>query len=343
MAELEPDEKHAISHRGRAARALARRRSGAGRAGRAVIRTKAGAAGALGRLERAPDRAQARRRRDHRLDRDHHRGDPLGDRPARLGRRLLLRPHGRRARRPRAPLRPREGREPRRGDRGHADPGRRRDHHLRGDPAARDRLRGRGPRGRHRRDRLLGGRQRRRLDLPLPARAGARVAGARGRRRAPAHRRDDLASACSLGLVLVEITGEPAFDAIAALASPRRSSSPGCASSRRSSRVLVDEAPPADELDRIEAVIAGPARALQPEIAGYHKLRARGAGAPPLHRPAPAVPVREPRSSTPTRSPTRSASAIEAEIPNSEVLIHTEPEESYHPPDQAAQGPYRAG
>ena len=46
----------------------------------------------------------------------------------------------------------------------------------------------------------------------------------------------------------------------------------------RSSRVLVDEAPPPAELDRIEAVIADE-RAPPPEIAGYHKLRARRAGA----------------------------------------------------------------
>ena len=38
-----------------------------------------------------------------------------------------------------------------------------------------DRLRGRGPRGRHRGDRLLGGRQHLRLDVPLPAREGART------------------------------------------------------------------------------------------------------------------------------------------------------------------------
>ena len=30
-------------------------------------------------------------------------------------------------------------------------------------------------------------------------------------------------------------------------------------------------------------------------------------------------------------------------IPRSEVLIHTEPEESFRPPEQASQGPYRAG
>ena len=35
--------------------------------------------------------------------------------------------------------------------------------------------------------------------------------------------------------------------------------------------------------------------------------------------------------------------AIEAEIPQSEVLIHNEPEKSYRPPEEEARGPYRAG
>ena len=44
---------------------------------------------------------------------------------------------------------------------------------------------------------------------------------------------------------------------------------------RRSSGVLVDEALPGAEMDRIEAAIAA---ARTPEVAGYHKLRARRAG-----------------------------------------------------------------
>ena len=129
----------------------------------------------LGRLQHDPDRAQDRRRRDHRLDRDHHRGDPQLDRPDGLGDRAGLGPQGRRAARPRAPLRPREGREPGGGDRGDADPGRRRGDHLRGDPPARQRRRDRGPRHRHRRDRLLGDRQRLRRRLPLSPRPRART------------------------------------------------------------------------------------------------------------------------------------------------------------------------
>jgi divalent metal cation (Fe/Co/Zn/Cd) transporter len=35
--------------------------------------------------------------------------------------------------------------------------------------------------------------------------------------------------------------------------------------------------------------------------------------------------------------------AIERSIPNSEVLIHAEPETSLRPPEEEAAGPYRAG
>ncbi len=45
---------------------------------------------------------------------------------------------------------------------------------------------------------------------------------------------------------------------------------------RRSGSVLMDEAPPPEELDLIEATIAA---AKPPEMLGYHKLRARRAGA----------------------------------------------------------------
>ena len=137
MAELEPAEKHAISHRGRAAgswRGRSGRRKGRERPGRHRARRdhQAGRRRGLDRLQRDPDRAQARRRRDHRLDRDPERGAPLDDRPDRLGDRLRRGPPRGRAGRPRAPLRAREGRERRRLDRGHADPGRRGGDHLRG-------------------------------------------------------------------------------------------------------------------------------------------------------------------------------------------------------------------
>ncbi len=158
-----------------------------------------------------------------------------------------------------------------------------------------------------------------------------------------AHLRADVLTSAGVlaGLLLVEITGEPAFDAIAALAVAAAIVVAGVRIMTRSGRVLVDESLPAAELDRVEAAIAGE-RAHTPEIAGYHKLRARAAGARRYidlhlqfhagtsleHAHEVAHHVRE---------------AIEAEIPHSEVLIHVEPEESYQPPEQAARGPYRAG
>jgi cation diffusion facilitator family transporter len=158
-----------------------------------------------------------------------------------------------------------------------------------------------------------------------------------------AHLRTDAMTSVGVlvGLLLVEITGEPAFDAIAALAVAGAIVVAGVRILTRSGRVLVDESLPAAELDQVEAVIVAQRRR-SPEIAGYHKLRARGAGARRYidlhlqfhagttleHAHEVAHTVRE---------------AIEAEIPHSEVLIHTEPEQSYRPPEQVDKGPYRAG
>ena len=84
------------------------RRAGAARHGSSALTgdgaaTSRPAARARGASRSSPTRAliaaQDRRRRGHRLGRDPHRGDPLGDRPARLAHRVLLRPPGRGARR----------------------------------------------------------------------------------------------------------------------------------------------------------------------------------------------------------------------------------------------------
>jgi cation diffusion facilitator family transporter len=144
-----------------------------------------------------------------------------------------------------------------------------------------------------------------------------------------------------LGLLLVEITGEPAFDSIAALGVACAIVVAGVRILTRSSRVLVDEAPPPAELDRIESVIAAERRRA-PEVAGYHKLRARRAGAHSyidLH-----LQFRSGTSLEQAHATAHSIrGAIEREFPNSEVLIHTEPEGSYRPPEVEAQGPFRAG
>ena len=72
-----------------------------------------------------------------------------------------------------------------------------------------------------------------------------------------AHLRTDAFTSAGVlvGLALVEITGEPAFDAIAALAIAVGIVVAGLRILLRSSRVLVDEAPPPAELDRIEGII----------------------------------------------------------------------------------------
>jgi cation diffusion facilitator family transporter len=158
-----------------------------------------------------------------------------------------------------------------------------------------------------------------------------------------AHLRTDALTSFGVltGLLLVEITDEPAFDAITALAVAAVIVVTGTRILLGSGRVLVDEAPPAEELDRIEAAIAAE-RESSPEVVGYHKLRARRAGARryiDLH-----LQFRTGTSLEQAHGAAhRVREAIEGEIPSSDVLIHLEPEESYRPPEVEARGPYRAG
>ena len=158
-----------------------------------------------------------------------------------------------------------------------------------------------------------------------------------------AHLRTDAMTSLGVltGLALAEITGDPAFDAIAALAVAVAIVVAGLRILSRSSRVLVDESPPPAELDQIEAAIAA-CRANIPEIAGYHKLRARRAGARryiDLH-----LQFRAGTSLEHAHEVAHTVrQGIEAEIPNSEVLIHNEPEGSFHPPEAETKGPFRAG
>jgi cation diffusion facilitator family transporter len=141
-----------------------------------------------------------------------------------------------------------------------------------------------------------------------------------------------------LGLALVEITGVVAFDSITALVVASAIVVAGIRIIRRSSGVLVDEALPGEEMDRIEAAIAA---ARTPEVAGYHKLRARRAGSRryiDLHV--------QYRSGTSLERAHELAhkmrDEIEADIRRAEVLIHVEPETSFHDPAKD-DGPFRAG
>jgi cation diffusion facilitator family transporter len=152
-------------------------------------------------------------------------------------------------------------------------------------------------------------------------------------------RTDALTSAGVLaGLALVEITGNAVFDPITALIVAVAIVWAGFRILMRSSAVLIDEALPGPEMDRIEDAIAA---ARTPEVAGYHKLRARRAG----NRRHIDFHVQY-RSGTSLERAHELAhemrGAIEAEIPQAEVLIHVEPETSYRAP-QEGDGPYRAG
>jgi cation diffusion facilitator family transporter len=156
-----------------------------------------------------------------------------------------------------------------------------------------------------------------------------------------AHLRTDALTSAGvlLGLALVQVTGAAAFDPITALIVAAAIVWAGIRIIRRSSGVLVDETLPDAELDRIEAAIAG---ARTPEVAGYHKLRARRAG-PRRHIDLHV----QYRSGTSLERAHELAhqmrDSIEAEIAMADVLIHVEPETSFHEPDDGDTGPFRAG
>jgi cation diffusion facilitator family transporter len=147
-----------------------------------------------------------------------------------------------------------------------------------------------------------------------------------------AHLRTDAMTSAGLliGLGFVEVTGVVEFDAITALVIAVVIVAAGIRILSGSSRVLVDEAPPPEELDRIEEAIAS---ARTPEVVGYHKLRARHSGSHhhiDLH-------VQFESGTTLERAHAvahRLRRAIEDALPDSEVLIHVEPEGSVTPEEE---------
>jgi cation diffusion facilitator family transporter len=156
-----------------------------------------------------------------------------------------------------------------------------------------------------------------------------------------AHLRTDALTSTGVlgGLVLVEITGVVAFDSITALIVAAAIVVAGLRIIRRSSGVLVDEALPDAEMDRIEAAIAS---ARTDEVAGYHKLRGHRAG-PRRHID---LHVQYRSGTTLERAHALAhamRASIEAEVPGAEVLIHVEPETSLRDPGRARSGPFRAG
>ncbi|CAN5125823.1 cation diffusion facilitator family transporter [soil metagenome] len=151
-----------------------------------------------------------------------------------------------------------------------------------------------------------------------------------------AHLRADALTSLGVlaGLALVEITDDPAFDSIAAIAVAVAIVFAGVRIMRRSGRVLIDEAPPPAELDRIERLIAV---AASPEMLGYHKLRARRAGARhliDLH-----VQFKDGTSLERAHEAAHQLrDSIRTELPRADVLIHLEPESSHR---EMTNSPFR--
>ncbi len=156
-----------------------------------------------------------------------------------------------------------------------------------------------------------------------------------------AHLRTDALTSAGVfaGLAIVQVTGVVAFDSITALIVAAAIVTAGLRIIRRSSGALVDEALPDEEMDRIEAAIAA---ARTPEVAGYHRLRARKAGSRryiDFHV--------QYRSGTSLERAHELAhqmrDEIEASLRRAEVLIHVEPETSLRDPSEERSGPFRAG
>src|SRR4051812_47804347 len=143
------------------------------------------------------------------------------------------------------------------------------------------------------------------------------------------HLRTDMVTSLGVlvGLALVSMTGanwlEPAVALLLAAAIVRE----GFKILNRSSRMLVDEALPADELEAISAEI----RSFGPQgVAGFHKLRARRAGSRryvDLHVQFVAGTTLEQAHETAHRL----QDAIATRIPGADVLIHLEPEDRVQP------------
>jgi cation diffusion facilitator family transporter len=125
-----------------------------------------------------------------------------------------------------------------------------------------------------------------------------------------------------IGLVLVKATGGERFDPITALVIAVAIVWSGVRIVNRSSRVLVDEALPAEELEIVrETIDAYDA----PEVSGFHKLRARQAGSRrhiDLH-----VQFREGTTLERAHEVSHELQhAIAARLRDADVLIHLEPE-----------------
>jgi cation diffusion facilitator family transporter len=143
-----------------------------------------------------------------------------------------------------------------------------------------------------------------------------------------AHLRTDALTSVGvlIGLVLVQVTGAEALDPVTALVVAAAIVYSGVRIVSRSSRVLVDEALPDQELERIGAAIDEYGA---PEVSGYHKLRARRAGSRryiDLH-------VQFRPGTTLERAHFLShelQQRIQRQVRDADVLIHLEPDDVEH-------------
>jgi cation diffusion facilitator family transporter len=139
-----------------------------------------------------------------------------------------------------------------------------------------------------------------------------------------AHLRTDAFTSLGVlvGLALVEVTGKERFDPITALIVAGVIVVSGVRIVTRSTRVLVDEALPPEELEIVRETIEAYGA---PEVSGFHKLRARRAGSRrhlDLH-------VQFRQGTTLERAHEVShelQAAIQNRLRDSDVLIHLEPE-----------------
>jgi len=167
----------------------------------------------------------------------------------------------------------------------------------------------------------------------------ARVTGSPALEGDAAHLRTDAYTSMGVlvGLVLVKVTGAERFDPITALVIAVAIVWSGVRLVNRSSRVLVDEALPAEELAAVRATIEAYDA---PEVSGFHKLRARQAGSRrhiDLH-----VQFRSGTSLERAHYVSHELQdAISSRLRDADVLIHLEPD--HHPGlDDHPDGPVSA-
>jgi len=176
------------------------------------------------------------------------------------------------------------------------------------------------------------------VNLVVSARlsARARETGSPALEADASHLRTDAATSAGVlvGLALVQLTGEEWIDPVVALLVAASIVVAGVRILRSSSRVLIDEALPAEELAAIEEEVLG----FGPRgVAGFHKLRARRAGARryiDLHvqfRSGTTLEAAHATSHTLQR-------AIRGRMAGADVLIHLEPEDRVVPGTEVPPG-----